>query len=160
MAVTLNGTSQKSMISSSSFADSAGVHRVAVSDYNFATDTGATGAYNIFTVTGNVLIHYIIGVCQTALTSGGAATIALGVSGNTAIFIASTTATALIANELWHDATPTTTVEQISQTARSFAVSNGQDVILTIGAANLTAGKINFYCRWSPLSAGATVVAA
>lgn len=130
------------------------------SDYDFAADTGAQAAYTVFTVTGEVLIHAIFGICEDAFTSGGAATIELGVSGNTAVFVAQTTATDLIANEIWHDATPTTTVEQIDLTGLSFVVSNGQDVDFLVGAADLTAGKVNLYCIWSPLSAGASIVAA
>jgi hypothetical protein len=130
------------------------------SDYDFAADTGAQAAYTVFTVTGEVLIHSIFGICEDAFTSGGAATIELGVSGNTAVFIAQSTATELIANEIWHDATPTTTVEQIDLTGLSFVVANGQDVSFLVGAADLTAGKVNLYCIWSPLSVDGNVVAA
>lgn len=130
------------------------------SDYDFAADTGAQAAYTVFTITGEVLIHSIFGICEDAFTSGGAATIELGVSGNTAVLIAQTTATDLIANEIWHDATPTTTIEQIDLTGLSFVVSNGQDAIFTVGGADLTAGKVNLYCIWSPLSTDGAVVAA
>ena len=133
---------------------------LARSDYSFAADTGAQGAYTVFTVTGDVLIHAIFGICGTTFTSGGAATIELGVSGSTAVLIAQTTATDLIANELWFDASPTTAIEQLDLTTRSFVVSNGQDFIFTIGAADLTAGLVNLYCIWSPLSATGNVVAA
>jgi hypothetical protein len=160
MAEILNGVSQQREISVLSLNDDVGVARLALSDYDFAADTGAQAAYTVFTVTGNVLFHYFMGVCETGVTSGGAATIEVGVSGNTAALIAQATGTDLIANELWHDATPTTTLEQVDPTGRAFAVSNGQDVILTIATADLTAGKINFYCTWSPLSAGSSVIAA
>jgi len=146
-------------IDGATFADDVGVARTALSDYDFAADTGSQAAYTVFTVTGNVLIHAFLGVCETAC-EGATATIEVGVSGNTAALIAQSTATELIANELWHDASPTTTLEQLDLTGRSFAVSNGQDVIMTIGTADLTAGKINFYCLWLPLSASASVVAA
>lgn len=128
------------------------------SDYDFAADTGAQAAYTVFTVTGEVLIHAIFGICETTVT--GAGTIELGVSGNTAVLVAQTTAADLIANEIWIDATPTTTIEQIDLTGLSFVVANGQDVQFLIGAADVTAGKINFYCIWSPLSIDGAVVAA
>lgn len=134
--------------------------RLTRGNYNFTDDTGATGAYTIYTVTGDIICQ-VFGVCDVALTSGGAATIELGVSGNTAVLIAQATATALILNEIWHDATPTTTVEQIDlDGTRNFVLAGGQDVILTIGGADLTAGDIDFYCLWRPLSADALVVAA
>ena len=130
------------------------------SDYDFAADTGSQAAYTVFTVTGEVLIHALFGICEDAFTSGGAATIELGVSGNTAVFIAQSTATDLIANEIWIDATPSTTVEQIDLTGLSFVVANGQDVSFLIGAFDLTAGKVNLYCVWSPLSTNGQLVAA
>ena len=128
------------------------------SDYTFATDTGAQAAYTVFTVTGNVLIHAVFGICAASVT--GAGTMALGVSGNTAALIASTTAADLITNEIWHDASPTTTLEKINFTGFSTVISNGQDVQFLIAGANITAGTINFYCIWSPLSANGAVVAA
>ncbi len=146
-------------MTSSALADSVGVVRSTRSDYDFAADTGSQAAYTVFTVTGNVLFHYFFGICETGLT-GATSTVEVGVSGNTASLIAQATGTDMIANELWHDASPTTTLEQLDPTGLAFAVSNGQDVIMTIGTADLTAGKINFYCQWSPLSSGSTVVAA
>ena len=135
--------------------------RVAQGNYNFTDDTGATGAYTIFTVTGDVLLQ-TFGICDVALTSGGAATIELGVAGDTAAFIAQATATALIANEVWIDATPTLTKEILDPAAvpRTWIVANGQDVIFTIGGADLTAGDIDFYALWRPLSTDGNVVAA
>jgi hypothetical protein len=129
------------------------------SDYDFAADTGAQAAYTVFTVTGEVLIHAVFGICEDTFTSGGVPTIELGVSGNTAVFIAQTTATDLIANEIWEDVSPTTTVEQIDLTNMSFVVSNGQDIDFLVGTADLTAGKVNFYCIWSPLSTDGAIVA-
>ena len=128
------------------------------SDYNFAVDTGAQAAYTVFTVTGNVLIHALFGVCETSVT--GAGTIELGIVGNTAAFIAQATAADLIATEIWIDATPTTTLEQIDLTTLSFVVTNGTDVSFLIAGADVTAGLINFYCVWSPLSADGNIVAA
>jgi hypothetical protein len=134
--------------------------RIAVGNWNFTDDTGAQAAYTIFTITGDVLLQ-VFGVCDVALTSGGAATIELGVAGNTAVLIAQATGTALIANEIWHDATPTTTVEQIDVVgSREFIIANGQDAIFTIGGADLTAGDVDFYGLWRPLSADGLVVAA
>lgn len=134
--------------------------RKAIGNYSFAVDTGAQGAYTIFTVTGDIALS-VFGICKTAVTSGGAATIELGVAGNTAILIAQATATALILNEIWHDATPTTTVESVAAaTNNAIVISGGQDVILTIGGADLTAGVIDFYALWKPLSTDANLVAA
>jgi hypothetical protein len=128
------------------------------SDYDFAADTGAQAAYVLFTVTGNVLIHALFGICEDTFT--GAGDIELGVSGNTAVLIAQTTTADLIANEIWIDASPTTTVEQIDLTGLSFVIANGQDIQFLISGAAVTAGKVNLYCIWSPLSTDGALVAA
>jgi len=41
-----------------------------------------------------------------------------------------------------------------------FVIAGGQDAILTIATADLTAGDIDFYALWRPLSADGNVVAA
>jgi len=132
--------------------------RNSLGNYNFTDDTGATGAYTIFQVTGDVFVQ-IFGLCQVLLDSGGAATIELGIAGNTAALIAQTTATDLDAYETWQDATPEANPGPVDLTARSFVIANGADVILTIGGAALTAGDVDFICRWFPISPGATLVA-
>jgi len=138
----------------------AAAERIARGNYNFTDDAGAAGSFTIFTVTGDVEL-VVFGVCKDSLTSGGAATIELGVSGNTAVLIALTTATALLVNEIWQDATPTTTVEAIDiEGTKRFIVSNGQDVLFKITTADLTAGDIDFYALWRPLSTDGLVVAA
>jgi len=133
--------------------------RTSVGNYNFTDDGGTQIARTIFTVTGDVFVQ-IFGLCQVLLDSGGAATIELGIAGNTAALIAQTTATDLDAYETWQDATPEANPGPVDLTARSFVIANGADIIFTIGTANLTAGDIDFVCRWFPISPGATVVAA
>ncbi len=133
--------------------------RVALGNYNFGDDGGSQGAFTIFTITGDVLLQ-VFGICDVAC-EGATATIELGVSGNTAVLIVQTTATALIANEIWHDVSPTTTIEQIDiDGTRTFIIANGQDAILTIATADLTAGDIDFYGLWRPLSSDGLVVPA
>ena len=134
--------------------------RVEVGNYNFGDDAGSQGAFTIFTVTGDVLLQ-VFGICDIA-GAGATATIELGVSGDTAGFIAQATATDLIANEVWTDATPTLTKEILDPAAvpRTWIVAAGQDVIFTIGTADLTAGDIDFYALWRPLSGDGLVVAA
>jgi len=131
--------------------------RLATKAYTFAGDGGVQGVVNLFTVTGDVEIE-LFGVAKNSFTSGGAATIEVGVSGNTAVLIAQSTATDVLINELWFDATPITTIESINTvTSRRFVVSGGQDIVLTIATADLTAGDCTFYCRWRPLSSDGAV---
>jgi hypothetical protein len=128
--------------------------------YSFAVDAGAQGALSMFTVTGTVLVQ-VFGVCQADLTTGGgAATVALGIAGNTAALIASTTATGIDQYQTWQDNATENNPGPVDLTARTFVITNGADIILTIATADLTAGIIDLYCFWTPLSAGATVVAA
>lgn len=128
-------------------------------NWNFTDDTGATGTYTLFTVTGDVLVS-VFGVCQVALTSGGAATIEVGIAGNTAVLIAQTTGTDLDQYETWQDATPEANPGDVATAlGKRFAIANGADIILTVGGAALTAGDVDFYCMWVPLTAGSSVVA-
>lgn len=132
--------------------------RISVGNWNFGADTGAQAAYTLFTVTGDI-IATCIGICDIAWE--GASTAEVGVSGNTASIITQIAdASDLIANEIWHDATPDETVAKVDlMSANEFILSNGQDIILTIGSTNATAGDVDFYLFWMPLSPDAVVVA-
>ena len=118
-----------------------------------AGTTGAIAAHTLFTVTGNVLVQ-VFGICDTDLTSGGAATIEVGVTGNTAALIAQTTATGLDDGDIWMDASPAVGVEALPG---AFILNDGNDVILTIATATLTAGVVDFYCLYRPLSSNGAV---
>lgn len=108
--------------------------------------TGATGAHTLFTVTGNCLVS-VFGICDTNLA--GAATIEVGVAGNTAGLVAQIAdATDLDDGDIWVDATPAVGVEAIPAT---FVLNDGADIILTIGSTAVTAGAVDFYCIWRPL---------
>jgi len=65
-----------------SYTPDVGAWRRAIGNWNFTDDTGAQGVYTIFTVTGNVYLYGIFGVCNELLDSGGAATISLGIAGS------------------------------------------------------------------------------
>ncbi|MBI5732623.1 hypothetical protein HY967_01545 [Candidatus Jorgensenbacteria bacterium] len=120
-----------------------------------AGTTGATGVTTLFTVTGVVTVR-VFGVCGTTIT--GAGTLEVGISGATAVILAQiVNATDLAANELYLDATPTTQVEALPS---QLIISNGQDIIQTIGTTALTGGQITYYCIWTPLSSDGNVVAA
>jgi len=157
MVQTLNGVEK--LITGESMGTSAGLFRSARSNYNFTDDTGAQGTYTIFTVTGNVYIEQVYGLCQVALTSGGVPTIELGIAGNTAVLIAQTAGLDLDQYELWQDATPEANPGVVILLGRSWVVANGADIILTIGTADLTAGDIDFHCTWRPLSVDGNLVA-
>lgn len=118
-------------------------------------DGGTSDPYTLFTVTGRVLMR-VIGFCTVNL-AGASATVSVGTALTPAGLIASTTATNIAANEIWHDATPDASVE-LSTVATQKIVS--QDVILSVGTADVTAGAIQFVCFWFPLTPDSKVEAA
>jgi|6_EtaG_2_1085325.scaffolds.fasta_scaffold25753_3 hypothetical protein len=117
--------------------------------------TGATGATTLFTVTGAVSVR-VFGICGTTIV--GAGTLEVGISGDTARILAQIAdATDLATDEIYLDATPTLEVEALPS---ELIISNGQDIIQTIGITALTAGQITYYCLWTPISSDGNVVVA
>ena len=155
---TLNGKAKRN--DADSYAANVGVWRHAIGNYNFTDDAGAQGAFTIFTVTGDVMMR-VFGICQTLLNSGGAATVELGIAGNTAALIVQTTATDVDAYETWQDVGPEANPGDVAAAmAKNFVIANGADVILTVATADLTAGEVDFHAFWMPLSTDGNVVAA
>lgn len=115
---------------------------------------------DLFTVTGDVIVR-IVPVCTTSLTFDADATIEVGIAASTAAIVAQTdlTVEGLAAREIWHDATPDSEIEALS-VIKEYIITDGNDIILTVGTANVTGGVIAFYCFWSPLSSDGQVVAA
>ena len=158
MAQTLNGRYRPN--DAASYAVDVGQWRHSIGNYNFAVDAGAQGAFTIYTVTGDVQMQ-VFGLCQTLMNSGGAATIELGIAGNTAALVAQTTATDLDQYETWQDVGPEANPGNVDAAmADFFVIANGADVILTVATADLTAGEIDFHAFWRPLSTDGSVAAA
>jgi len=125
------------------------------STWTFAVaTTGAIAAHTVFTVTGNVLCT-VFGICDTTLDSVGTPTIEMGVTGNTAALIAQSVAKSLADGEIWVDATMTRV--GVGAVPAMQAVNDGNDIILTVGTATVTAGVIDFYCLWRPLSSDGNI---
>jgi hypothetical protein len=116
---------------------------------------GTGNPATLFTVTGTVLVK-LFATVNTAL-EGATATIRVGTALSNVGLIASTTATLAIANEIWHDATPDASIE-LSTILTEKIVS--QNIIQTVGTANITAGSLTYHCIWKPISADGNVVAA
>jgi len=118
--------------------------------------TGGTGnPATLFTVTGDVLV-YIMALCKTSLA--GAAELEVGLTGNTAILLPqiANVAASLDENMSWLDATPAIGK---GQWMIFHPISGGLDIVQTVGAANITAGEIDYYCFWRPLSSDGLVTA-
>ena len=154
---TLNGKAKRN--DADSFATDVGQWRHSIGNYNYTLDTGATGSYTLFTVTGDVMGR-IFGLCQTTIDSAGAPTIEVGISGSTAALIAQTTAKELDQYETWQDNAPEANPGDVATAmAKNFVIANGEDVILTVGTAVLTAGEVDFHLFWMPLSTNGDVAA-
>jgi len=121
-------------------------------------DGGTSDPFTLFNVTGEVLVR-IFGVCTTDLA--GAATLEVGVTGNTALLIPQSTATDIDANDIWFDATPAEVGGvALSSITGPFVIVNGLDIIETVGTADITSGNIRYVCLWRPLSRDGDVVSA
>ena len=131
-----------------------------LTDMSSGFDT-ADNPVTIFTVTGDVLVQ-VFGVVQaTALTSaGGTGTLSIGTAEVVAGIIAASTVngTQFATTDVWVDSTPAHDIEAMSN--NWYAIGGGANIIVTIATANITAGAMEMYCLWRPLSSNALVVAA
>ena len=122
------------------------------------TITLGTGAVpvteTLFTVTGEVEV-YVVGYIDTAVTSGGALTLEVGIPGATAGLIAQTVVGNLLIDLLWIDATPAVLISMPSEKI----IANGADISHIIKTADATAGAITYTCWWRPLSSDGNIVA-
>lgn len=116
---------------------------------------GTSNPYTLFTVTGVVEVS-IFAYCSTDL-AGASATVEVGTALSTAGLIAQATATAVDTGDIWHDASPDSSVELTSVVTRKIV---SQDIILTVGTTDVTSGVIKFVVRWSPITSDGNLVAA
>jgi len=118
----------------------------------------ATTPETIFTVTGRVLVHWLTAYCTVLLASAGGGTLALGGAGDTDGFIAATTATDIDADEWWTAAAPAVGMKSPLEVFTGGLVTGqgkklvNQDIILTIGTADVTAGVIIIDCEYTPIT--------
>ena len=104
--------------------------------YDFANDAGAAAdAIRLGTTNGKILVMDSVVHVETACTSGGSATVAVGIEGGDVDAFMDTTSGA-VAN-LVDDFCNQETAGQ------GLVIANGGAVLLDIATADLTAGKIN-----------------
>jgi hypothetical protein len=111
--------------------------------YDFAKDGGATGALDIATASGALIVTHFHSRVVTACTSGGSATLKVGVTGDDDRFanttqgaVASLTADAVVvppALEGTPNVLPT-----------PYKMASGDKILQTIGTAALTAGVVEY----------------
>ena len=120
--------------------------------------TGDIGNVPIFTVTGEVLIEKIVPFCTVTITEEGApggATLALGVTGATTLFIGATTALDIDANEFWVDTAPDANGVALPAALQNVVITD--NIVGTVATDELDAGAIRFDVIWRPLSSDGLV---
>jgi hypothetical protein len=130
-------------------------------------DSGVTyttgAATTLFTVTGAVFAR-VWGHVTTAVTStGDNGTIVVGVTGNTAKLVPSYTAGSgtIVANDILGNAgTTAVPADDIEGAGTWVFLGGGEDIIATVATNNLTAGVIDWYCEWYPISETGRIVSA
>lgn len=114
-----------------------------------------------FTVTGDVEVEFIGVVPTTQITStSGFTGLSLGVSGSASAFLGESFIDNMgnfEAGDVWGSGGAGAKYGNWSTKA---VIAGGADVTLTRSIDDITAGDLTVYCRWTALSAGASVVAA
>ena len=119
---------------------------------------GQVGTVALYTVTGSVFV-YLMSVCTENLTEAApTATVEVGYAGATAVLIAQTDAVDIDNGMVWLGNTPA--VRETLASIGGLFVADGADIILTVAAQNVPDGTLTFYCFWTPLAPGSSVIAA
>jgi hypothetical protein len=122
-----------------------------------AAGYGAVGNVVYFTVTGAVHIVSIDAVVTTSLgvdAGAGVASVSLGTTGNTTLFVAATTATSLTTTaRLWYSNAPSTNGIALPATMKDIAIK--QNIVIavtTTGAQLVDEGAIVLTVTWLPIT--------
>lgn len=128
-----------------------GKSQLAHAVYDFSKDGGAVSVIDLFKLSANTIIHDCWYEVEEALTSGGSATVEVGITGgDTDGYIAQAAYTALTLDKvsaqsekgaLLYDATAKDSLRD--------KVTAEKTVALKIATAALTAGKVHFYLEYS-----------
>ena len=129
-------------------------------DYDFSTQGGAVSSITLSSdvnaLEEGVIVKRVMVVVKTAFTSGGTPTVTLGNTGDTDGYMADIYALGTAGNVInsgqvagaliWDDTNDHEIWYPIDSTA------NNQNLVLTIGTAALTAGKLEIYleCSYDP----------
>lgn len=117
--------------------------------------SNTAGTVNLFRITGDVIVR-VVGVVKTNCASAAGCNASVGIAGATNNIIAVTDITTMLAEEIWHDNSPDSEIENLS-VLQERIISDGNDIIMTL-SAQADSGAITFYCFWLPLTALASVV--
>lgn len=101
--------------------------------YDFSVDAGAVGSLDVFEASQDCAILAVYANVKTTCTSGGSATVSLGIDGSAASLVAATAVASLTAGSL----IKTSDVAPI-------VLASGSKVKQAIAVAALTAGKVEY----------------
>lgn len=126
------------------FSNEEGIERV---QYDFAVDGGATGALDLFEAQADVIITHFSSVVKTAATSGGSATLKVGITADDDAFM--TTTQGAVANLTLGAAIFPPAVEGTPNVLPCpVKLVSGAKILQTIGTAALTAGKVEYIVKY------------
>lgn len=119
--------------------------------YDFAKDGGAVGVIDLFSLPANTIVHDCWCEVETALTSGGAATVEIGVTGgDTDGMIAQAAYTVFALDFVTGDVNKGALLFDTTEDANLRAkVTAASTIALKIATAALTAGKVHVYLTFS-----------
>lgn len=113
------------------------------------------GNVPIFTVTGEVLVVALVPFCTENLVSAGGGTLALGVTSAPTLFIAATTGTDILINKFWIDTSPDANGVALPAALKDIILTD--NIVGTVGTADISDGTIRVDCYWLPLSSDGNV---
>jgi hypothetical protein len=110
--------------------------------YDFAVNGGAVGSINMGVfIPANAVIYGGYILCQTALTSGGSATISVGYSSAATILASNIAYTTFNSGGVVSIGVDLSANPKFLDTARQLTI--------TIGTAALTAGSLTYFCEYT-----------
>ena len=130
-----------------------------------AGTTGATGTHNLFTVSsGGRYAFRLHAFATTSLddTTGATATISFGTTTRTDALTdqGAITADGVLAGYWWSMTRGSFAVGVASAYGSAFMPGTDENIVYAVAGEAITAGVVEFYLEYIPLSAGASVVAA
>jgi hypothetical protein len=128
-----------------------GVKSLAHSVYDYSVDGGVAGAFDLFELPANTIVHDLWYEVETALNSSGLATVEVGITGgDTDGFITQAAFSTLTIDKvsamsekgaLLYDGT--------AKDSLRYKVTAVKTVAFLVATAALTGGKVHFYCEYS-----------
>lgn len=116
-------------------------------EWDFSNDAGATGVLDIFEADGDVVITHFHTSVLTAATSGGSATLKVGITGDDDLFM-TTTQGAVASLTLGAVVIPVVVEGTPNVLALPIKLASGAKVVQTIGTAAMTAGKVKYVIKY------------